>query len=258
MGDGRRHRAPTGGTSTTTPGSDSPPHGCTGSPACAGTSTGLRAPSRFVERGEDAEGGVRWAEGRRSRNTCATAPGALLALRIHDRTDDEVALGFATRTLDWLDATLRRPDRLYADRIDGERVERTVWSYNQGSAAAAHVWRHRVAGDQGSRDIAKATAAATVAWFGRDDRLWHQPPVFNAIAFRGLLAVHDVTPIAGLLDLVDGYLDRAWREARDPESGLFTRRGIGSYDGRPAIDQAGIAQLFAVRAAGPGAWFDLA
>ncbi|MGZ5345143.1 MAG: glycoside hydrolase family 76 protein [Actinomycetota bacterium] len=212
----------------------------------------------FVERGEDPEGGVRWAEGRRSRNTCATAPGALLALRIHDRTDDEVALDFATRALDWLDATLRRPDRLYADRIDGERVERTVWSYNQGSAAAAHVWRHRATGDQGSRDIAKATAVATVAWLARDDRLWHQPPVFNAIAFRGLLAVHDVTPIAGLLDLVDGYLHRAWREARDPESGLFTRRGIGSYDGRPAIDQAGIAQLFAVRAAGAGAWFDLA
>ena len=104
----------------------------------------------------------------------------------------------------------------------------------------------------------RATAAATVAWLARDDRLWHQPPVFNAIAFRGLLAVHDVTPVAGLTDLIDGYLDRAWLEARDPETGLFTRRGIGSYDGRPAIDQAGLAQLYAVRAAGSGAWFGLA
>jgi hypothetical protein len=212
----------------------------------------------FVMRGEDPDGGVRWAEGRRSRNTCATAPGALLALRIHERTDDAVALDFATRALGWLDATLRRPDRLYADRIDGERVERTVWSYNQGSTAAAHVWRYRATGDASSRDLAKATAAATVAWLARDDRLWHQPPVFNAIAFRGLLAVHDVMPIAELPDLVDGYLDRLWREARDAETGLFTRRGIGSYDGRPAIDQAGVVQLFAVRAAGPGAWFDLA
>ena len=137
-------------------------------------------------------------------------------------------------------------------------MERTVWSYNQGSAAAAHAWRHRATGDQGSLGAAKATAAATVAWLGRDDRLWHQPPVFNAIAFRGLLAVHDVTPVRGLVDLLDGYLDRAWREARDPETGLFTRRGIGSYDGRPAIDQAGFVQLYAVRAAGPGAWLGLA
>jgi Glycosyl hydrolase family 76 len=212
----------------------------------------------FVMRGEDPAGGVRWAEGRRSRNTCATAPGALLALRMHGRTGDGQALDFATRSLGWLDATLRRPDRLYADRIDGDRVERTVWSYNQGSTAAAHIWRHRAIGDRGSRDAARAIAAATVTWLARDDRLWHQPPVFNAIAFRGLLAVHDVTPVPGLLDMVDAYLDRAWREARDPDTGLFTRRGIGSYDGRPAIDQAGLAQLFAVRASGPGAWFEQA
>jgi len=212
----------------------------------------------FVMRGEDPEGGVRWAEGRRSRNTCATAPAALLALRVHAQTEDPEALDFATRTLAWLDATLRRSDRLYADRIDGERVERTVWSYNQGSAAAAHAWRYRTTGEHASRDLAKATAVAASAWLARGDHLWHQPPVFNAIAFRGLLAVHDVTPIRGLVDLIDAYLDRAWREARDPDTGLFTRRGIGSYDGRPAIDQAGIAQLYAVRAAGPGAWFDLA
>ncbi len=187
----------------------------------------------FVMRGEDPDGGVRWAEGRRSRNTCSTAPGALLALRIHERGDDPEALDFATRSLGWLDATLRRPDRLYADRIDGARLERTVWSYNQGSAAAAHAWRHRATGDLVSRDLARATATATVGWLGRDDRLWHQPPIFNAIAFRGLLAVHDRTPIRGLIELLDGYLDRAWLEARDPDTGLYTRRGIGSSTAVP-------------------------
>jgi uncharacterized protein YyaL (SSP411 family) len=212
----------------------------------------------FVRRGEDPEGGVRWAEGRRSRNTCSTAPAALLALRVHAVTGDPELLAFATRTLAWLDAALRRPDRLYADRIDGERQERTVWSYNQGSAAAAHAWRSRTTSDPVSKRVAGSTAAAATAWLARGDHLWHQPPVFNAIAFRGLLAVHDVAPVRGLVDLLDAYLDRAWREARDAATGLFTRRGIGSYDGRPAIDQAGIVQLFAVRAAGQGAWFELA
>jgi hypothetical protein len=46
---------------------------------------------------------------------------------------------------------------------------------------------------------------------------------------------------------LDGYLDRAWRAARDPD-GLFTAGGIGSYDGTPAIDSAGIVQLLALRA----------
>lgn len=212
----------------------------------------------FVRRGEDPAGGVLWAEGRRSRNTCASAPAALLALRVHGLTGDADQLAFAGRTLDWLDATLRRPDGLYADRIDGTRIERSIWSYNQGVPAAAHAWRHRATGRPEARDAARRTAAAAVTWFSRDDRLWHQPPVFNAIAFRGLLGVHDVAPVPGLLDLVDGYLERAWIEARDPTTGLFTRRGIGSYDGRPAIDQAGLVQLYAVRAAGPGAWLDLA
>jgi len=212
----------------------------------------------FVMRGEDPEGGVRWAEERRSRNTCAAAPAALLALRVHAWTREPESLAFAERTLDWLDGTLRRPDRLYADRIDGARVERTVWSYNQGMPAAARAWHHRATGDRGSLEAARATAGAAVAWLARDDRLWHQPPVFDAIAFRGLLAVHDVAPVPGLLEQIDAYLERAWREARDPETGLFTRRGIGSFDGRPAIDQAGLVQLYAVRAAGSGTWLDLA
>ena len=212
----------------------------------------------FVMRGEDPEGGIRWAEGRRSRNTCAAAPAALLALRVQAWTHDPGQLAFAARTLGWLDSTLRRPDRLYADRIDGTRVERTIWSYNQGAPAAAHAWLYRATGDRASLEAARRTAGAAVTWLARDDRLWHQPPVFNAIAFRGLLAVHDVAPVKGLLDLIDAYLDRAWREARDPDTGLFIRREIGSYDGRPAIDQAGLVQIFAVRAAGSEAWLDLA
>ena len=34
----------------------------------------------------------------------------------------------------------------------------------------------------------------------------------------------------------------------DPATGLFTAGGIGSYDGTPAIDHAGLVQLFALRA----------
>ncbi len=206
---------------------------------------------RFVMRGEDPDGGVRWAEGRRSRNTCAAAPAALLALRIHGLTRDLGALDFAERTLGWLDTTLRRPDGLYADRIDGGRVERTIWSYNQGVPAAALAWHHRVTGDQASLEAARDTANAAVGWLARGQRLWHQPPVFNAIAFRGLLAVQDLIPVEGLLGQIDAYLERVWGESRDPTTGLFTRKGIGSYDGRPAIDQAGLVQLFAVRAATP-------
>ena len=120
----------------------------------------------------------------------------------------------------------------------------------QGVPAAALAWHHRATGDPASLAAARDTANAAVAWLARGERLWHQPPVFNAIAFRGLLAVHDLVPVEGLLGQIDG--------SRDPATGLFTRKGIGSYDGRPAIDQAGLVQLFAVRAAGSAAWVDRA
>jgi hypothetical protein len=63
-----------------------------------------------------------------------------------------------------------------------------------------------------------------------------------------MLALDVVSPVDGLLERLDAYLGRAWRAARDDETRLFTEGGIGSYDGTPAIDQAGLMQLFALRA----------
>ena len=89
--------------------------------------------ARFVAQGEDPDGGVRWAEGSSSRNTCSTASAAWLVLE--SGTPDAPAT--AGRWMDWLDRTLRRPDGLYADRVDGGVVHDEVWTYNQGAALAA-------------------------------------------------------------------------------------------------------------------------
>ncbi len=204
----------------------------------------------FVRRGEDPAGGVRWVEKRRSRNTCATAPAAQLALRVHLITGDPHQLAFAERSMDWLDANLRRPDGLYADRIDGRgHVEPAVWSYNQGSAAGAHLLRWIATEDTDFAERGHYTAAAALRFLRSHDRLWRQPPVFNAVCFRNLLALDaSGAPVDGLFPMLDDYLERAWSTARDPASGLFTQGGIGSYDGEPAIDQAGLVQLFALRA----------
>ena len=74
----------------------------------------------FVRSGEDDGGGVRWVEDGTSRNTCSTASAAWLALRIDDRA-------LATRSMDWLDATLRTDEGLY--------LEPNVWMVHPPSAA---------------------------------------------------------------------------------------------------------------------------
>jgi hypothetical protein len=202
---------------------------------------------RFVTEGQDPDGGVRWVEGRRSRNTCSTAPAAQLALRLHLIDGGEDTSAFARGALAWLDGTLRLPGGLYADRIDRRGVDETVWTYNQGSAAGAHALLYRATGDTMALDDAMRTATTSLARF-RGDRRWRHPPVFNAVWFRNLLALDVIEPVPGLHQALDRYLDRAWRSGRDPGTGLLTAGGIGSYDGRPAIDHAGLVQLLALEA----------
>jgi hypothetical protein len=184
----------------------------------------------FVRSGERPGGGIAWVEDGPSRNTCSTASAAWLAALLGDPASAE-------RWMDWLGGALRGPDDLYSDRVEAGRVEPTIFSYNQGAAVAA---LHAVGRD---RD-AVATARASLAVFD-GERLWREPPPFAAIWFRALLGVAEVA--AETRAVLDGYARRLLDDARDPATGLFTRGGIGTYDGTRTIDQAAIVQILAMR-----------
>ena len=87
---------------------------------------------RFVAEGQDPDGGVRWVEGRRSRNTCSTAPAAAQALRLDLIERDATTMGFASSALAWLDRTLRLPGGMYADHVDRHGVDETLWTLQPG------------------------------------------------------------------------------------------------------------------------------
>ena len=184
----------------------------------------------FVRTGEDLAGGLRWVEDASTRNTCSTASAAWLAARL-----DEPVI--AARWIDWLNAALRGEDGLYLDRVEDGRIDPTVFSYNQGAAVAA---LHALGRD---RD-AVATARASLAVFD-GERLWREPPPFNAIWFRALLGVPPVGDQTR--DALRRYTARLIDQARDPATGLFTRGGVGTYDGTYTIDQAAVVQMLAMR-----------
>jgi hypothetical protein len=184
----------------------------------------------FVQTGQAPEGGILWVEGGTSQNTCSTASAAWLAISLGEDA-------FALRAMEWLDATLRGPDALYTDHIDGGRIDRTVFSYNQGASVAALRMLGRT-------ERADATARSSLALF-QGERLWQEPPPFLAIWFRALLALPAARPEVSRL--MASYVERLLREALDPGSGLFTRGGVGSYDRTTTIDQAAIVQILAMR-----------
>lgn len=217
---------------------------------------------RMVRSGEHPEGGLYWLEQDRvGRHTCSVAPGGQLAMQLYEATGREHYLEFAKEQAAWLAGNLRLDSGLYGDNVnDDGSLDPTVFSYNQGSPIGLDVQLFHATGEQRYLQRAKRTAEAALRHFGEDDRLWKQPPVFNAILFRNLLALHAASPDPRYLAAVDGYLDRAWREGRDPETGLFDQGGIGHYGSEPGttIDQGALSQLYAIRALPPGQWATLA
>lgn len=216
----------------------------------------------FLQSGQASDGGVYWHEGdpQHNRGVPATGSTTELALRLYLATGESESkyLTFAQRNDSWLNTHLHAPegyfwDSWYENPADnpespGQNVNRWMFTYNQGVPIGSDVLFYRVTGDSQYLTHAKRTADAALDYFSAE-RLWTQPPPFNAIFFRNLLALDRYAPDPRYRLALEAYLDRVWNEARDPKTGLFTEGGIGTYDRTfGSIDQAAFVQMFALLA----------
>jgi len=197
-------------------------------------------------------GGIFWAQRRANpsgdRNTVSNAPAAQLTLHLHAATGEARYLDWARRTFDWTERTLRDPaDGLYWDhvKLDGT-IERTKWSYNQGTMLGAAALLGVATDDQAQRDHARAIADAALARYAQGDALWAQDPAFNAIFF------HNLYQLGGLMrdhafyrPALAAYAARAWA-GRDGRTGLI---GFGRGARVELLMQAAAVRLFATLAA---------
>ncbi|MDI3340937.1 MAG: glycoside hydrolase family 76 protein [Sphaerobacter sp.] len=193
-------------------------------------------------------GGLYWTRATWTcdRNTVSTAPGALLALRLYERSGEEPYLAWARRMYDWVYGTLRSPAGLYWDHIDlAGQIERTYWSYNQGTMIGAGVLLYRATGGTRYLEDAQRTAQAALAYYGADEHLDAQRPAFNAIFLENLLLLDAAAPEPAYRELLWAYAERTWATRRDPATGL-----IALDPGRPPelLHQAGMVRLFALLA----------
>lgn len=237
---------------------------------------------RFAETGWDTRpdvpspGGVFWVEQRRGtglsnhdRNTVSNAPNAQLGFHLAALAEgDPHGHARARHMYDWVNVTLdagREDDAagtgLFFDKVGGDgTVDRTLWTYNQGSMIGANVLLARRAGsaiDPGAVYLARAQAIADKALRHYAGALQRQPSAFNAILFRNLLQLHAVTGDAGLRERIraamSGYAETAWTLYRDRHDRFRFRRG-----GPALLDQSAMVQIYALLAWDPSDYGALA
>jgi Glycosyl hydrolase family 76 len=237
---------------------------------------------RFAARGWDRRdvpyrGGVFWVEQGRGagarnhdRNTVSTAPNAELGLHLAELKGVPTAppgrIG-AEEMYDWVLATLdasRESDSpaagLFWDKVRGDgTLDKTLWSYNQGSMVGANVLlARRGGGGTHAPYLTRAEAIARKALRhysgGGYER---QPPAFNAIFFRNLLLLHAATDDdqlrAEVIEAIRSYTNYAWYETRDRRDRFHLSRS-----GVTLLDQSAIVQLLALLAWDPSTYHRLA
>src|SRR5205807_2321135 len=164
------------------------------------------------------------------------------AIRLYEATRAPGYVAWTRRMLAWVERCMAAPNGLLWDHIglDGA-LDRTHWSYNQGTAIGAYALLYRLAGDQGALQRARELAAKSLDYFDRDPH-GAEPPFFLAIFFRNLLALAEVDHDSTYRAEAQAYADEVWRDLRDPRTGLFSFRGAKP---ETLLDQAAVVQLYA-------------
>jgi rhamnogalacturonyl hydrolase YesR len=143
----------------------------------------------------------------------------------------------------WVDINLRGENGLYWDHIDlNGRIDRTQWSYNQGSMIGASTLLYQATGDSAYLLRAKEIARAALDYF-TPERLDQNDVAFNAIFFRNLLLLHQTESNPAYIDAMQEYADRLWEARRDPDTNLLT-----TSQPTTLLDQSGLIQIYAMLA----------
>jgi Glycosyl hydrolase family 76 len=188
-------------------------------------------------------GGVFWTQATWSndRNTVSNAPGAEVGLHLYLATRKDYYLDWSVRMYDWVRTNMLAPNGLYWDHVDlAGNIEKTQWSYNQGTMIGAGVLLYRATGERAYLDQAKDTAARAIAFLADGERYFSQPARFHAIFFANLLQLSAVAPDPEYRRAIRWYADESYRRFRDPETGLYRFAGD---DPVTLLEQSGMIRI---------------
>ena len=187
-------------------------------------------------------GGIHWKEGDKGKNTCSTAPAAVLGAKLYQATNEQAYLDRAKEFYHWVKDRLQDPeDKLYWDNIklsdpnnpgSSVIIDKTKYTYNAGQPIQAAVLLYEITGDNQYLIEAKATAdAAYKRWFkpyyssalGEEIGMWTDNNVwFNAILLRGYIELCRIDKNEKYVQAYRKIMQHAWMSiARDPQTNLL-------------------------------------
>jgi hypothetical protein len=191
------------------------------------------------------------SRGNVSRNTVTNGPGAELAVQLYRITHNIRYLELAEIAYGWVRSCLLEPSGLYADHINlNGSVQRSLWSYNQGSMMGAGMLLYLATRNPEYLAQARQTAKAARAYFTYN-RLSNENPFFAAVYFRNLLYLDYFTHESPGSLPVREYAYYAWTRHHLSDN-LFA---YGSPPSTELLRQAALVQVYALLSTSPTTYF---
>lgn len=219
---------------------------------------------KFIESGTDDNfgGGVYWCEQKKgSKNTCSSAPAAVLAMKLYNATGEKHYLDAASRLYAWTKEKLQDPkdhlyyDNIHRDRNGKERVDTRKFAYNSGQMLQAAVLLYKATDNEAYLDDAKKIAESAYDYFFFDYTPHGGEPIrilrrgstwFSCIMFRGFAELYGVYDEGKYIDAFGQSLSHIWEHGRSKE-GLFSEDFSGRREQRHKwlLTQAAMVEMFA-------------
>ncbi|MEH6305711.1 glycoside hydrolase family 76 protein [Olivibacter sp. CPCC 100613] len=186
----------------------------------------------FILSGTDSlmGGGVYWKEGGNSKNTCSTAPAAVLAAKLYLATQESSYLESAKNLYSWLKSTLQDPsDYLYWDNVhlsdendpnSALVIAKEKYTYNAGQPMQAASLLYNITHEeQYLIDAQNIAQAAYAKWFipfnssilGESFQILEPGHVwFQAIMLRGYIELYKIDKDRTYITAYEKTLSHAW------------------------------------------------
>ena len=205
-------------------------------------------------------GGIYWKEGElNSKNTCSNAPTIVFGAKLYQTTKENVYLDTAKELYQWTKKNLQdASDYLYWDNMKTNGiVETPKYSYNSGQMIQAGVLLYNITKNESYLNDAENVAESSYNYFFEDYRLSATGETikmlkrgslwFHAIMLRGFAELYEVEKDTKYIVGFRQSLDHAWRNARDPQTGLFNSdlSGRTTDEAKDILTQGAIVEMYA-------------